>query len=144
MLKSKGRGNLGLETTIYSLRTISFGLQIGVLLLFLLSLIVLKKKSRKGGMKGHGKIATGGYALALLSVLYMLYSAYNLTISGRDPSVIYTHGLFGAISLSFGFIFVINRWRWKTRRNMRILLALWVLTFIGGLSIYLTFTGRLP
>lgn len=116
-------------------------MQIVVLLLFLISLIV---KTKKGGIKEHGKVATGGYALAVLSVLYMLYSAYNLTISGRTPSVIYTHGLFGAISLAFGFIFVINRWRWKTRRNMRILLALWVLTFIGGLSIYLTFTGRLP
>ncbi|HIH94589.1 TPA: hypothetical protein HA338_11370 [Methanosarcina acetivorans] len=141
MLKSKGRGSLAFETIVYNLRTISLGMQIVVLLLFLISLIV---KTKKGGIKEHGKVATGGYALAVLSVLYMLYSAYNLTISGRTPSVIYTHGLFGAISLAFGFIFVINRWRWKTRRNMRILLALWVLTFIGGLSIYLTFTGRLP
>lgn len=141
MLKWKGRGSLALEAIIYNLRTISLGLQIVVLLLFLISLIV---KTKKGGIKEHGKIAAGGYALAVLSVLYMLYSAYNLTISGRAPSVIYTHGLFGAISLAFGFIFVINRWSWKTRRNMRILLALWVLTFIGGLSIYLTFTGRLP
>jgi len=74
----------------------------------------------------------------------MLYSAYNLTISGKAPPVIYIHGLFGAISLALGFIFVINRWSWKTRRNMRILLALWVLTFSGGVLMYLTFTGRLP
>ncbi|MDM7918818.1 MAG: hypothetical protein QUS12_06585 [Methanosarcina sp.] len=85
-----------------------------------------------------------GYSLAILSVLFMLYSAYNLAISGKAPSVIYIHGLFGAISLAAGFIFVINRWRWKTRRNMRILLALWLLTFSGGILIYLAFTGKLP
>ncbi|AKB23014.1 hypothetical protein MSWH1_2743 [Methanosarcina sp. WH1] len=110
----------------------------------MLSLVELKKKSKKGGMIGHGKMATGGYVLALLSVLYMLYSAYNLTISGKAPSVIYTHGLFGATSLAFGFIFIINRWSWKTRRNMRILLALWVLTFSGGISFYFAFTGKFP
>lgn len=143
MLKWKGRGNLVLETIIYNLRTISLGVQIGVLLIFLLSLIVLKKKSKKGGIAGHGKTAIWGYALTFLSVLFMLYSAYNLTISGRAPSVIYTHGLFGAISLVSGFVFVINRWRWKTRRNMRILLALWALTFSGGVSLYLTFIGKL-
>ncbi|WP_440945922.1 hypothetical protein ACSAZL_17780 [Methanosarcina sp. T3] len=143
MLKWKGRGNLVLETIIYNLRTISFGLQIGVLLIFLLSLIVLKKKSKKGSIKRHGKLTTGGYALAVLSVLFMLYSAYNLAITGRAPSFIFTHGLLGAISLAFGFIFVINRWRWKTRRNMRILLALWVFTFSGGVLIYLTFIGKL-
>jgi hypothetical protein len=127
----------------YNLRTISLGLQIVALLLFLLSLVV-KKRSKSGGIKEHGRIATEGYALAILSVLFMLYSAYNLIISGRAPSVIYIHGLFGAISLVFGFIFVINRWSWKTRRNMRILLALWVLTFCGGVLMYLTFTGKLP
>jgi len=110
VLKWKGRGNLVLETIIYNLRTISLGLQIGALLIFVLSLIVLKQKSKTGGITGHGKMATWGYALAVLSIIYMLYSAYNLTISGRAPSVIYTHGLFGAVSLAFGFIFVINRW----------------------------------
>jgi hypothetical protein len=140
----RGRDNLALEMIIYNLRTISLGLQIGALLIFVLSLIVLKKESKNGGIKGHGKIATGGYALALLSVLFMLYSAYNLTISGRAPSVIYIHSLFGTISLAFGFIFVVNRWSWKTQRNMRILLALWLLTFSGGVLIYLTFTGKLP
>jgi len=74
----------------------------------------------------------------------MLYSAYNLAISGKAPSVIYIHGLFGAISLAAGFIFVINRWSWKTRRNMRILLALWLLTFSGGLLIYLALQENSP
>ena len=143
MLKWKGRGNLVVETIIYNLRTISLGLQIGALLIFVSSLIVLKKKSKKEGITGHGKIATWGYALALLSVLFMLYSAYNLTISGKAPSVIYIHSLFGATSLAFGFIFVINRWSWKTLKNMRMMLALWVLTFSGGILIYLTFTGKL-
>lgn len=129
---------------IYNLRTVSLGLQIGALLLLVSSLIVLKKKSKKGGVKGHGKIATVGYSLAILSVLFMLYSAYNLVIIGKVPSVIYIHGLFGAISLILGFIFVMNRWSWKIRKNMRILLVLWLLTFSGGLLIYLIFTGRLP
>ncbi|AKB80100.1 hypothetical protein MSHOH_3617 [Methanosarcina horonobensis HB-1 = JCM 15518] len=114
-----------------------------VLLIFLLSLIVLQKKTKKGSIKRHGKLTTGGYVLAVLSVLFMLYSAYNVAIAGRALSVIYIHGLFGAISLIFGFIFVINRWKWKTRKNMRILLALWVLTFSGGVLIYLTFIGKL-
>jgi hypothetical protein len=144
VFKWKGRGSLALEMVIYNLRTISLGLQIGALLLLAFSLIILKKKSKKGGIKGHGKIATVGYSLALSSVLFMLYSAYNLAISGKAPSVIYIHGLFGAISLTLGFIFVINKWSWKTRKNMRILLALWLLTFSGGLLIYLTFTGKLP
>jgi uncharacterized membrane protein YozB (DUF420 family) len=143
VFKWKGRGSLALEMAIYNLRTISLGLQIGALLLLAFSLIILKKKSKKGGIKGHGKIATVGYSFAILSVLFMLYSAYNLAISGKAPSVIYIHGLFGAISLTLGLIFVINRWSWKTRKNMRILLALWLLTFSGGLLIYLTFTGKL-
>lgn len=130
--------------TIYELRTISLGLQIATLLIFVSSLIILKtNKSKKEGIIKHGKIVTGGYALAVLSVLYMLYSAYNLIVIGNAPSVIYIHGLFGAIALTLGFIFVINRWSWKTRRNMRIQLALWVLTFSGGILLYLTFTGKL-
>ncbi len=128
---------------IYNLRTISLGLQIGALLLLVSSLIILKKKSKKGGIKGHGKIATVGYSLAILSVLFMLYSAYNMAISGNAPPVIYIHGLFGGIALLLGFVFVINRWSWKTRKNMRIQLILWVLTFSGGLLIYLILTGKL-
>jgi len=143
VLKWKGRGNLVVEMIIYNLRTISLGLQIGALLIFVLSLVVLKKKSKKGGITGHGKIATGGYVLALLSVLFMLYSAYNLIVTGHAPSVIYIHGFFGTIAMALGFIFVINRWSWKTLKNMRIQLALWILTFIGGILLYLTFTGKL-
>ncbi|KKG10894.1 hypothetical protein EO95_15910 [Methanosarcina sp. 1.H.T.1A.1] len=73
----------------------------------------------------------------------MLYSAYNLIIAGKAPSVIYIHGFFGTLALAFGFIFVINRWSWKTLQNMRIQLALWILTFSGGILIYLTLTGKL-
>jgi len=144
VLKWKGRGNLALEMIAYNLRTISLGLQIGALLIFVLSLIVLKKKSKKGGITGHGKMATWGYALALLSVFFMLYSAYNLIAAGHAPSVIYIHGFFGTLALALGFVFVINRWSWKTLKNMRIQLALWVLTFSGGILLYLTFTGKLP
>jgi len=129
--------------TIYELRMISLGLQTGTLLILVLSLIILKtSKSKKEGITKHGKIVTGGYALAVLSVLYMLYSAYNLIITGNAPPIIYIHGLFGAIALTLGFIFVINRWSWKTRKNMRIQLALWVLTFSGGILIYLILTGK--
>jgi len=107
-------------------------------------MVALKKdKSKKEGITKHGKIATGGYALAILSGLYMLYSAYNLIIAGQAPSVIYIHGFFGTIALILGFIFVINRWSWKTLKNMRIQMALWVLTFSGGILIYLTLTGKL-
>jgi hypothetical protein len=104
--------------------------------------VLTTNKSRKEGITKHGKITTWGYALALLSVLFMLYSAYNLATGGRAPSVIYIHGLFGAISLVFGFVFVTNRWKWKTRKNMIIFLALWLLTFGGGVLIYMAFTGR--
>jgi hypothetical protein len=143
MFKHRGRGNLVAGMTTYELRTISFGLQIGALLIFVLSLIVLKaNNSKREGIIKHGKIVTGGYALAVLSVFYMLYSAYNLIITGNAPSVIYIHGLFGAITLALGFIFVINRWNWKTRENMRIQLALWTLTFSGGMLLYLILIGK--
>ncbi|MFZ2497246.1 MAG: hypothetical protein ACP5N0_08730 [Methanosarcina sp.] len=143
MFKQRGRGNLVAGMTTYELRAISFGLQIVALLIFVLSLIVLKAtKSKREGVIKHGKIVTGGYALAVLSVFYMLYSAYNLIITGNAPSVIYIHGLFGAITLALGFIFVINRWNWKTRENMRIQLALWTLTFSGGMLLYLIFIGK--
>jgi hypothetical protein len=112
-------------------------------LIFVLSLIVLKaNKSKREGIIKHGKIVTGGYALAVLSVFYMLYSTYNLIIKENAPSVIYIHGLFGAITLALGFIFVINRWNWKTRENMRIQLALWTLTFSGGMLLYLILTAK--
>ncbi|HII79097.1 MAG TPA: hypothetical protein HA261_01510 [Methanosarcina sp.] len=73
----------------------------------------------------------------------MLYSAYSLIITGTAPSVIYIHGFFGAIALTLGFVFVANRWSWKTRKNMRIQLILWLLTFSGGILIYLILTGKL-
>ncbi len=143
MFKHRGRGNLVAGMTTYELRTISFGLQIVALLIFVLSLIVLKaNKSKREGIIKHGKIVTGGYALAVLSVFYMLYSTYNLIIKENAPSVIYIHGLFGAITLALGFIFVINRWNWKTRENMRIQLALWTLTFSGGMLLYLILTAK--
>lgn len=142
--KIEGEGNLAAGTVIYELRMISLGLQIGVLLIFVLSLVVLKTtKPKKEGITKHGNIVNGGYALAVLSVLFMLYSAYNLIITGNAPSVIYIHGFFGAIALALGFVFVINRWSWKTRKNMRIQLILWLLTFSGGILLYLILTGKL-
>lgn len=55
----------------------------------MLSLIVLKKtRPKKEGMTKHGKIVNRGYAFAVLSVPFMLYSVYSLMITGTAPEVI--------------------------------------------------------
>lgn len=115
------------------LRRISLGLQITSLLTFIIGFIALKTaKSKKEGVIRHGKINTAGYILGLLSLLYMAYSGFKLITSRKAPAAVFIHGPFGAVTLALSTLFVTNQWSWKTVKNMRTFVALWLLTFSGG------------
>ncbi len=122
---------------INKLRKISLKLQVSTLLTYMLGFIVLKLSgSKKEGIPKHGKINTFGYALGALSLLYMLYSGIKLTIARTAPTILYVHGFFGLITLALSSLFVANRWSWKTVKNMRTLVVLFLSTFSGGIYLF--------
>lgn len=132
-----------LGLTMSELRVFSMILQIIALLLIVIGSIVLKKStSMKEGISKHGKIINVGYFLAIISVLYMVYSAYLFTIStGSISPLVVAHGSLGIIALVLGAIFVTNRWSWKTKKYMRIEMVLWLAVFLGGTYLYLVING---
>ncbi|MCC4770210.1 hypothetical protein FXV91_08380 [Methanosarcina sp. DH2] len=77
-----------------------------------------------------------------LSLLYMAYSALKLITARKAPAVVYLHGPSGLVTLSLSSLFVANRWRWKTVKNMRILVGLFLLTFSGGVYLFSTLNKR--
>ncbi len=125
---------------INQLRKISLGLQVSTLLTYMLGFAALKLSGlKKDGIPRHGKINTFGYTLGALSLLYMLYSGIRLIITRSAPAILYVHGFFGLITLALSSLFVANRWRWKTVRNMRTLVVLFLSTFSGGVYLFSRF-----
>lgn len=134
---------LGMGTRIKQIRKISLGLQVSTLLTYIIGITALKKsRSKKEGIPRHGKINTAGYMLGSLSLMYMAYSAFKLITARKAPAVVYLHGPFGLMTLSLSSLFVANRWRWKTVKNMRILVGLFLLTFSGGVYLFSTLNKR--
>jgi hypothetical protein len=122
---------------INKLRKISLGLQVSTLLTYMLGFAALKLSGlKKDGIPRHGKINTFGYALGALSLLYMMYSGLRLIIARAAPAILYIHGFFGLITLVLSTLFVANRWSWKTVKNMRILVVLFLSTFSGGVYMF--------
>ncbi|ODV49653.1 hypothetical protein C7960_1102 [Methanohalophilus euhalobius] len=138
-------GVIILGLTMSELRVFSLILQIVALLLIIIGFIALKKStSMKEGISKHGKIINVGYSLAILSVLYMAYSAYLSIIgTGSIPPLVLVHGSLGIITLALGALFVTNRWSWKSKRYMRIELVLWLAVFLGGTYLYLVISGAI-
>jgi hypothetical protein len=123
--------------SINQLRKISLRLQVLTLLTYMLGFTVLKLSgSKKEGIPRHGKINTFGYTLGTLSLLYMMYSGLRLIIARAAPAILYVHGFFGLITLILSSLFVANRWSWKTVRNMRTLVVLFLSTFSGGVYLF--------
>lgn len=128
---------------INQLREISLGLQASTLLTYIFGFTALKlSRLKKDGILRHGKINTAGYTLGALSLLFMLYSGIRLIIARAAPLILYIHGFFGIITLALSSLFVANRWSWKTVRNMRILLVLFLSTFSGGVYMFSKFYKR--
>lgn len=118
-------------------RIISLGLQITSLLTYMIGFITLKTvRFKTKGIFRHGMINTVGYVLGFLSLLYMGISAMKLIISRKTPVAVFIHGPFGALTLVLSTLFVTNQWSWKTVKNMRAFVALWLMTFSGGLYIF--------
>lgn len=119
------------------LRRISLKLQVTSLLTYIIGFIALKTAGSKNkGIYRHGKINRVGYVLGFFSLLYMAYSALSLIISRKAPAAVFIHGPLGAITLSLSTLFVANKWSWKTVKNMRTFVALWLMTFSGGLYLF--------
>lgn len=120
-----------------TLRKISLGLQIRSLVTYITGFIALKSASTKTeGISRHGKINTKGYVFGFFSLLYMGYSALRLISTRKAPAALFIHGPMGAIVLTLSTLFVANRWSWKTVKNMRAFVALWLMTFSGGIYLF--------
>lgn len=119
------------------LRKISLGLQIRSLVTYITGFIALKSAGAKNeGISRHGKINTKGYVFGFFSLLYMGYSALRLITSRKAPAALFIHGPLGAIVLALSTLFVANRWSWKTVKNMRAFVILWLMTFSGGIYLF--------
>jgi hypothetical protein len=128
---------LVMGVSINQIRKISLGLQVSTLLTYMFGFTALKLSgSKKEGIQRHGKINTLGYTLGALSLLYMMYSGLRLIIARAAPAMMYIHGIFGLITLALSSLFVANRWSWKTIKNMRTLVVLFLSTFSGGVYMF--------
>lgn len=77
-----------------------------------------------------------------LSLIYMAYSATRLIIAGKAPATVFIHGPFGLVTLALSSLFVANRWSWKTVKNMRALVVLFLSTFSGGVYLFSVLSKR--
>lgn len=77
-----------------------------------------------------------------LSLIYMAYSATRLIIAGKAPAAVFIHGPFGLVTLALSSLFVANRWSWKTVKNMRALVVLFLSTFSGGVYLFSVLSKR--
>jgi hypothetical protein len=119
--------------------SISFDLQKIALIFVFIGFIILRMgKLNKDKLKSHDILSTFGYVLVILSVPYMINAAYDAIISQSISLTIVIHALIGIIIIILGFVVVVNRrtWKlerkWKTKRNMQILIGMWVINFIIG------------
>lgn len=119
--------------------SISFDLQKIALVLVIMGFIILRAdKLNKDKLKSHDIVSTFGYVLVIFSVPYMINAAYDAITSQSVSIEIVIHALIGITIIIFGFVVVVNRrtWKlerkWKTERNMQILLVIWVINFILG------------
>lgn len=127
----------GIDTDYYM--SISFELQRIALVFVVMGFIILRAgKLNKDKLKSHDIVSTFAYLLVIISVFYMINSAYDAIISQSVSLEIIIHALIGIIIIVLGFVVVVNRrtWKlarkWKTKKNMQILLVLWVINFIIG------------
>ena len=124
--------------------TISFDLQKIALILLVIGFVILRVgKLNKNKLRSHDLVSTLGYVLVIFSVPYMLNAAYDAISSQSVSLEIVIHALIGIIIIIFGFIVVINRrtWKlkrkWKRKKNMQILIVIWLINFIIGVYLVL-------
>ena len=128
---------------INKIRKISLGVQVSTLLTYITGIAALKKsRLKKDGILKHAKINTAGYLMGSLSLIYMAYSATRLIIAGKAPAAVFIHGPFGLVTLALSSLFVANRWSWKTVKNMRALVVLFLSTFSGGVYLFSVLSKR--
>ena len=118
---------------------ISYDLQRIALVFVLIGFIILNAgKLNKDKLKSHDIVSTFAYVLVILSLPYMINSAYNAIISQSVSLEIVFHALIGIIIIVLGFVVIVNRRTFKLERklknkkNMQILLMTWVINFIIG------------
>lgn len=128
---------------INRMRKVSLGLQVSTLLTYITGIAALKEsRLKKDGILKHGKINSVGYMLGAVSLLYMAYSATKLILTGKAPAAVFIHGPLGLVTLALSSLFVANRWSWKTIKNMRILVMLFLSTFSGGVYLFSVLSKR--
>lgn len=128
---------------INRMRKVSLGLQVSTLQTYIIGIAALKESHlKKDGILKHGKINSLGYMLGAVSLLYMAYSATKLILTGKAPAVVFIHGPLGLVTLTLSSLFVANRWSWKTIKNMRILVILFLSTFSGGVYLFSVLSKR--
>jgi hypothetical protein len=127
----------GIDSDFYM--SISFDLQKIALVFVVIGFIILKTgKLNKDKLKSHDIVSTFAYVLVIFSVPFMINAAYDAIISQSVSFEIVLHALIGIIMLVLGFVVVINRRtlklqrKLKTKKNMQILLLIWVINFVIG------------
>ena len=127
----------GIDSDFYM--SISFDLQKIALVFVVIGFIILKTgKLNKDKLKSHDIVSTFAYVLVIFSVPFMINAAYDAIISQSVSFEIVLHALIGIIMLVLGFVVVVNRRtlklqrKLKTKKNMQILLVIWVINFVIG------------
>ena len=122
----------------------SQGLQRIALIFILIGFVAMRVKLgtlNRYKLRIHDVFLTITFLLLILSLPRMINFVYFSIVRGNVTPLILVHSLLGVVVVVIGFIFVINKGSirikrsWKTKRNMQILTALWVVNFILGIFI---------
>jgi hypothetical protein len=99
---------------------ISYDLQRIALVFLLIGFIILNAgKLNKDKLKSHDIVSTFAYVLVILSLPYMINSAYNAIISQSVSLEIVFHALIGIIIIVLGFVVIVNRLTFKLERKLK-------------------------
>ncbi|MCS3924955.1 hypothetical protein D5R95_05005 [Methanosalsum natronophilum] len=122
----------------------SLFLQIIGLIILLYSIFKIHSiKLKKDELTNHTRLSALAFILVSITVVYMIQSAYFLFEAWRFGVILPTytlllpiHALLGLITIVYAILFFLNKWKWKSRKYMRLNASLWILTFFSGFTFY--------
>lgn len=121
---------------IRTLSNLSLFLQV---IAFLMLLYAIKLKTQ--GIEQHARGAALAVFTIVPTVLFMFYSIAQGFQLASYGFVLALHRLLGFIVIIFIILFVTNRWRFKKKVHMDIAAALWMVTLVLGIIVYLISFG---
>jgi hypothetical protein len=116
------------------LSDVSFIVQIIAFMLLLYSITKVKID-----LVNHGVIARLSFSVAIISIIYMIYSSirgFSTSLPSDIQSIMFIHKLLGFAAIVFGILFVFNQWKWKVKKYMVTSFLAWFGAMVLGIFVF--------